>query len=263
MEDSLSLADVESIVRLVASASDPTADLTPPERKRLLLEGTKALIDADVYIWSSAVVDPDRPGEVGPTCIIDGGWTSAEQKQLAFEALTDASGGLGMMPPCRNALEESCSTLLREEFLSDDEWKAINAPWQRTGLLHSILMTYPVSKIAFSGIGFHRSARKSRFSNRDKAVVHVVFRQVAWLHLHGTNETAGDAMVGLSPRQRQVLLFLLEGDGKKQIAARMKISEHTVGDHVKNIFKRFNVHSRGELQAVFLMGENPSDQSRV
>ncbi len=255
MDGKLFLADVERIVQLVSSASDPTVELSLPERKRLLLDGTKELIDADVYIWSSAVMDPDRPGEVGPTCVIDGGWASSEQKQLAFEALTDPVFGSRIIAPLLSAVtEQRCLTQRREDYLSNEDWTAIGEPWKRTGLHHSILMAFPVSKIAFSGVGFHRSNYEKPFSERDKAVVHVIFRQVGWLHRHGTNEPAGEIMVGLSPRQRQVLLLLLEGDGKKQIAARMKISQHTVGDYVKEVFKHFGVHSRGELQAVFLMG---------
>lgn len=255
MEARLQLPDVERIVHLVASAGDPTIDLGLPDRKRILLEGTKSLVDADVYIWSSAVLDPTRPGEVGPTCVIDGGWLSEAQKQQAFEALTDPLFGSRMVAPMLRCMaEQHCLTQRREDYVSDEEWNSIGELWRRTGLEHAILMTFPVSKVAFSGVGFHRAAHKSPFSERDKAVVHVIFRQVGWLHRHGTNEPAGEMTVGLSPRQRQVLHRLLEGDGKKQIAARMNISEHTVGDHVKDIFSHFGVHSRGELQAVFLMG---------
>ncbi len=53
----------------------------------------------------------------------------------------------------------------------------------------------------------------------------------------------------LSPRERQTLEHLLEGNSEKQIAARLGISRHTVHVYVKALYKRFGVYSRGELLA--------------
>jgi DNA-binding CsgD family transcriptional regulator len=57
---------------------------------------------------------------------------------------------------------------------------------------------------------------------------------------------------GLSPRLRQTLVALLSGDAEKQIAARLRISRHTVHVYVKALYKRFEVTSRGELLARFV-----------
>jgi DNA-binding CsgD family transcriptional regulator len=53
----------------------------------------------------------------------------------------------------------------------------------------------------------------------------------------------------LPARARQVLRCLLEGDGDKQIAARLGISPLTVNVHTKAIFTHFGVSSRTELLA--------------
>jgi DNA-binding CsgD family transcriptional regulator len=53
----------------------------------------------------------------------------------------------------------------------------------------------------------------------------------------------------LSPRERQTLQLLLNGDAEKQIAARLSLSKHTVHVYVKSLYKRFEVSSRGELLA--------------
>jgi DNA-binding CsgD family transcriptional regulator len=55
----------------------------------------------------------------------------------------------------------------------------------------------------------------------------------------------------LTPRERVVMAHLLQGASYKAIAAAMTLSVHTVHDHVKNIFRRLRVKSRGELQARF------------
>jgi DNA-binding CsgD family transcriptional regulator len=56
----------------------------------------------------------------------------------------------------------------------------------------------------------------------------------------------------LSPRLRQVLDGLLAGDSEKQVAARMGISQHTVHDHVKRLYRTLDVNGRGELLAPFV-----------
>jgi DNA-binding CsgD family transcriptional regulator len=57
----------------------------------------------------------------------------------------------------------------------------------------------------------------------------------------------GPTVTDLAPRLRQVLTFLLEGDGEKQVAARLGISRHTVHEHVKRLHRHFGVASRSEL----------------
>ena len=59
-----------------------------------------------------------------------------------------------------------------------------------------------------------------------------------------------------SPRQMQVLRELLFGASEKQVAYRLGLSRHTVHEHVKQIYKRMTVCSRGELLARFLQDLN-------
>lgn len=56
----------------------------------------------------------------------------------------------------------------------------------------------------------------------------------------------------LSARERQILDELLRGRNPARIADALAISVHTVRNHMKSIYRRFNVHSREELSAVFL-----------
>jgi len=46
----------------------------------------------------------------------------------------------------------------------------------------------------------------------------------------------------------------MTGDSEKQIAAKMKVSPHTVHVYVKQLYKRFGASSRGELMARFVRG---------
>ena len=76
--------------------------------------------------------------------------------------------------------------------------------------------------------------------------------------INGEVGTAGanpiDPLEGikLSPRARQVLTCLLNGDSEKQIASRLQISQHTVHTYVKKLHESLGVNSRGELLARFV-----------
>ena len=54
---------------------------------------------------------------------------------------------------------------------------------------------------------------------------------------------------GLTPRELEVTRAIARGLGTSQIAAWLHLSPHTVRDHVKAIFEKVGVSSRGELVA--------------
>lgn len=58
--------------------------------------------------------------------------------------------------------------------------------------------------------------------------------------------SAGAELDALTPREREVLDMLASGFSNKEIAWRMKISEHTVKSHVASIFAKLNVSTRTE-----------------
>ena len=67
---------------------------------------------------------------------------------------------------------------------------------------------------------------------------------------------SGDQLVGLlleaydlSARERDVCREVIGGHATAEIASRLFISTHTVQDHLKSIFVKVGVRSRGELVA--------------
>jgi two-component system, NarL family, response regulator YdfI len=73
-------------------------------------------------------------------------------------------------------------------------------------------------------------------------------------HLAKPSDTAraSGASLGqqLSPRESEILNLLAAGLGNKEIALRLKISDHTVKFHVTSIFNKLSASSRTEAVAV-------------
>ncbi len=59
--------------------------------------------------------------------------------------------------------------------------------------------------------------------------------------------------LNLTPREHEVAQLLLTGDSNKIIAAKLHISQPTVGFHTKNLYRKLNIQSRAELFALFIL----------
>jgi DNA-binding NarL/FixJ family response regulator len=56
----------------------------------------------------------------------------------------------------------------------------------------------------------------------------------------------------LTAREKEILRHLVNGSPKKQIAAELFLSFHTIDSHLRNIYSKLQVHSRGEAVAKVL-----------
>jgi DNA-binding CsgD family transcriptional regulator len=82
-----------------------------------------------------------------------------------------------------------------------------------------------------------------RFEERERLLVQLVHEELS------RDFQARVAQPRLSPRQRQVLSLLRRGLAEKQIAAELDVSQHTVHDYVKALYRAHAVQSRAELLA--------------
>jgi DNA-binding CsgD family transcriptional regulator len=233
-----------------------TSDQSPADaRRRALVKGLAKLVASDFTFWAWGRGHPQR-GPVVPVAMISSGANAATVRgwiSLALSPLVDREIRTPIAPLARPQV-----ATLRRDLFSDARWKhselqkAIGKTIGMDEWLHAVRYCGPDTWCNF---WFSRRIGKPPFEEHDRLIVDLVLRHVAILH---AVETAGDLpasmMFGLTHRQRAVLMALLDGQPRKLIAESMAISEHTVNEHVKKLFRHFSVRSSTGLAAKFLRG---------
>ena len=123
------------------------------------------------------------------------------------------------------------------------------------GIDHFLYSIYPLGPAHCSAVGFFRRLDTQPFSDIQRRICHIVFANVKWLHENSFPDHKGENCKQLTPRLRTVLLYLIDGKKRDEIAKTLHISPQTVKTHVRNIYKHFNVKSQTELMNHFKIGD--------
>jgi len=242
------------LLAAVATIADNQTDLA--QRRRTFLLELAELVGADAGFWAWGRGWPDS-SSVTPVAIIDFGFTD-QQRTVVIEWGLDANTDREFRQPILARMGEAKkSTDVRRDIMSDDVWAAY--PRTRRQLarggwnswLHSV--RYSTSD-TWSNMLLLRTIGRDEFGPREAAIVDLAMTSVPWMHSTAEECLPPEAFVGLTARQRTVMLLLLDGLSRKSIARQLGIGEETVGDHIKSIYNHFEVNSAGELAALFLRG---------
>lgn len=154
--------------------------------------------------------------------------------------------------------DERGRALSREDFIADRDWYGshdflkIQEP---LGLDASLWCFRPIPSVRAdesTGIVLLREKGRRGFSRREQAIAREAHAAISPLVGGALARFADPTPADLAPRRREVLSCLLEGDGDKQVAARLGMSVYTVNEHTKAIFRHFGVRGRAELLARWL-----------
>ena len=222
-----------------------------------LLGRLSLLVDADLgFCGEMAGILAARPHDLGFTdCGYEGGFDRAAQVEVyarvagdptIFEALGNYFGRLGSEDGACVSARES---LGHESWESSTSYQLVHRP---LGVDHALWCYRSMPRghgDEFNALQLQRAPRRRDFSARDRSLVREV--QAALTPMIGgpLARFVDPTPVGLAPSVRRVLACLLEGDGDKQIAARLRLSLHTVNEYTKAIYRHFGVRSRPELLA--------------
>jgi DNA-binding CsgD family transcriptional regulator len=250
----LSTARVEAIVKLLGEAVVTGPDIA--SKRRFILSGLSDMVGADGWIWQQARAEPD--GTIFNFSFMDGGWRTETQRSIGLAG--------NHTPESQEILKSLTApihpgsphvTSLRRDFLPDSAWygSGMFEKYRKPASLDDFIFTYYIiGPREVSIIGLHNGLHSPPFTEEHRLIAHVITSQIDWLHRKDADVPAKTKVTGLSPRQRQIVMFLLTGDSVKQIASRLNLSINTVNNHLKLIHKHFGVSSRGELLSQFMGG---------
>jgi DNA-binding CsgD family transcriptional regulator len=145
--------------------------------------------------------------------------------------------------------------LARSSFIPDRDWYSCNdyqriqVSYKSDHMLWCFRSVPASSQDLTSAIVLSRPKGDCDYSARECALVREFNEAIAPLVGGPLASYAEPSPSDLSRRERDVLGCLLEGDGDKQIAARLRLSVHTVNQYTKRIYRHFGVQGRAELLA--------------
>jgi DNA-binding NarL/FixJ family response regulator len=93
------------------------------------------------------------------------------------------------------------------------------------------------------GMATHDDARARLL----ESALHRIAQELARVDLPGSAEAAPTPLLGLRPREHEVVRLLLQHLRVPAIARRLGISQQTVRNHLKSVFRRTGVRSQQEL----------------
>ena len=194
-----------------------------------------------------------RPGP--PVAPVSAHSLVAEPKaEEAFQAYLRAQAPDG--DPILGAIGRMSDPLVtrtRTDLVGDIDWyrSATFNEYFRVGQIdHQMVSVCRVAEnSATSVIALNRGLGEPDFSSRERSLLNLFHLELGRLIGGPLASALGPNVAELSPRLRQTLNCLLEGDSEKQVATRLGLSTATVHQYVTALYRHFSVQSRGQLIA--------------
>jgi len=162
------------------------------------------------------------------------------------------------VPLTQNLILGEHYTRTRDQLVSDEDW--YNNPTVKKyrlerGIDDFLYSLYPLGNNTIcSAIGLFRHTGRPRFSPRHRRIVHIVLSNVEWLHTASLPAVERVTLPNLTPTQRIVLVHLLDGKRRSEIARVMHVAETTVKDHTRAVLRHFDAADQLALVCKFRSG---------
>lgn len=248
----LRVSDVCAAFRLIGDCRDVGDD--PLKWQPLAFEGLCRLIGAHAATGGEGIwLRPTQPVRPITQCVV-----GLDDKAVALHSAYMRKHGLrdDLIFERLQQLPEQISTYSRRELVSDRDWyrwPAFHEYRRPAGCDHQLTSVCQVAAGgATSAITIHRSPGERDFSPRECALSSFFHNELGRLIGRALVSGIEPGLGSLSPRLRQTLDCLLDGDSEKQVAARLRLSGGTVHQYVTMLYRRFGVRSRAELMAYVL-----------
>ncbi len=256
-QGSISQEDSLAIISLLGETAGLNEGLIA--RKRFLMRGLSRLVDADGWLWSMTRADHAKGQPVSAGVIYD------DLTESQFAGWVEASQ-IAKLPPPEDAplsqelLKGKHFTRTRDQLVPDEEWYShptIEKYRLQRGIDDFLYSIYPLGehRDCCSAIGLFRKKERQKFSCRERLIAHILLGSVPWLHASGFPDNPASELLKLTPRKRTVLVHLLNGKRRVEIAKLLSISEESVKTHTSEILHHFGKRDQVALMSHFLSGD--------
>jgi DNA-binding NarL/FixJ family response regulator len=199
------------------------------EDQELVIQGLKSLIDSrpdfELGYVANTVEDYLSYAQSSPPHVI-----------LLDIGLPGGMNGLEGIRPLKEALPETDLIMLTTFDDSERVFKALCA-----GASAYVTKRTPFAKIAEVITIVHAGG-----SYMSPAIARLVVDHFAPKH---------KTIINLTPRQKQIADAMVDGLSYKMIADKLMVSTETVRDHIKKMFKKLEINSKGELISMHARGQ--------
>ncbi len=223
--------------------------------RRHLLEGTNRLLgDCLAIVGEGRRTSAAR--NIEPALVVDRGWDcdSSRRIWLDYMALVGLKGD-----PIMNAFlarfDPPHRTAVRRQIIGDrDHYESgyFHDYLSRIHVDDSVCSFHQMPDGRFDIVVLHRRSKDRPWNTRELKLLDLLHREI--VPMIGRELASADShdLTRLPPRLQQALDVMLEGLSEKEAAARLLLSEHTVHQYVKALYRRYRVRSRTELLALWI-----------
>lgn len=228
-----------------------------------ILEQMLPWLEADVGL---AAVFRFQPGDQRPHLIdvVDTGWAEPAAQKVMRRFLRTGPLTTNPVTHVFTTSRKRLQTARREDVVPDDQWydsPYFNAVRKTARLDHCVYSQVVLPQGHLAVIGLYRQTGAAPFPKRTCLMLDLMHDATGSHHKVALtrNGHALSTRAELSPRLQQTLTHLLSGASEPQIAELLGLSQHTVHNYVKTLYRKFDVNSRPELMAKFV-GPSPDDK---
>jgi len=244
----ISATEVAASVRLAWEAGELRRD--PAAQGRHLVDGMARLIGGDIGFYS-AVADfvPSKT----PRWLFASTGSEIPLPILQYFACTENSILDDPAMDLGRRARDSAVLQMRELLAGRDLKPYVKVLETMRGIRHRdalIGIFRRKEKSSITALSVHRTDLNRAHTVRERSIVRWLVREMRYLYGTGRLEAAAAGPFdALSPRLRQVAEMLLTPAPQKQIARMLFLSESTLRDYVKQVYRHLGIGSRAEFMS--------------
>ena len=244
--DLIRQADIAVLLGLVGEVTQLPADKTI--RRTHVLNRLLQLIGGRSAVAMEMAL-PDEGPLARPGTLVNINTTSAAEARYA-ELFSVHNDPPDPALPAWLAARGQTITMVRHvddrEFYRSAHYDVVRRPFD---IDHSLYCRLVLPDGNDFSVGLQRCPGDRAFSERDKAIVHFLHTHAP--HVYAVCSGATSQVNALAPRLQPVMRYLLQGDADKEVAAKLRLSPHTIHRYTQAIYRQLHVNSRGELLAKY------------